>query len=207
MRNEQRDTSWLAFADPDGRLLTREFVVRGGIAWPRVINHEAVGHVVTLAQDIHSGRITLLAEAEYRSISSTRALDGTPLHLGDFTNRAWVTAGCLTYYAAAQADDTERGRRELHRARTIQPKPLVFALLPRAADVLHALADARDREVVAMPGESVVLEQLGRFEVSPGANPEEYPALWSFGAALLGLREFPWRGQAEGYDVLVDDEA
>lgn len=205
-RNVKRGTSWLAVeVEPEQPLVTQEWILRGGICWPIVVDESAQGYAILLGQRVDEQDCVLLSETQFATILPVVA-GGQVVHTGLawWLNDAFARFGARNFYATQGLSVSQLYRTMIHDADAVQPKPYLYDVLVDPSALKVMLAFARDHEIVALPQGSVVLDQLERMQAEPAATVDLYPAAIALGSALYAVLHRPWRGAGEAFDSELD---
>lgn len=171
------------------------WVMRGGIAWPRMVPDQGVmGYVLLAGRSGMSGEIRIFEESPFQTLdwlhAPTGLIDPSFIPLAPFLALCWHYYLSKRFAFLMPTWGFSDYAAECQRLSAVDPKPVLMALDPqRYADHLAVRVAVKDRSVLAYSPKSGLARAFAEYGADPqGKLP---PALEALGCALVALDAVP----------------
>lgn len=177
----------------DSTLTSGSWLIRGGIACPRLTDGAYSGHAVVIGrcEAPGHGEIVVLADCPWVAVSHVMRPDGQGIEfegIAQFLSEAWSGYVCNVWYAREHHETIRRATIEIHREPVLQPKPAIVAVeWDDDDDAMLLLRELDLRRRLWYQSQGSVYLALVEYSADKDADLGRYPILRALAAAAYGL--------------------
>lgn len=189
-----RRTSVLRFAQGDNPPPDGEYALRGGIAWPWIVEPNTArleGFALLAGQHLPSRTVYILAQTPFVCVDHVQDPDGAIRHRGLST---WFVDGWAQWFGDTYGwhqpwHTCRRYLRQVLDSPMIQPKPHLVELdWDRDDDARAIVSELESTRRLGYPAQSPLHVALLEYAAAQGTERDRFPAVHALTCALFALQ-------------------